>query len=325
MVDRHEPDVRADAHHRPAGPAAPDVQSGPRSGPARASSTSGSGTSVASIGAFILAIGVLLFLINVVHTHRKAPAAPLDPWDARTLEWMTTSPPKEHNFDASRRCTPSTSSSTASTRTSAKATPTTCAGWPRPRRSSPSRRPTPTTTSTCRRRRTGRSCWRSPCRSSAFGVIYSHFIAVVGAVILVLAAFGWALEPSVADDSDYDPPPSDEGPAPSWRRWGAPDERADDAAGGEDAGPWRPGPRQRAERGDERRHRDDRRDPDGRPARARGRAVDESATPSTQRADRDARGHADGHHGVRTAPPGSPTTSWRCGSSSVRSACCSAD
>ena len=55
---------------------------------------------VASVGAFIIALGVLLFLINVWHTHRKAPAAPLDPWDARTLEWMTTNPPKEHNFDS---------------------------------------------------------------------------------------------------------------------------------------------------------------------------------------------------------------------------------
>ena len=41
-----------------------------------------------------------MFLINVWHTHRKAPPAPLDPWDARTLEWMTTNPPSEHNFDA---------------------------------------------------------------------------------------------------------------------------------------------------------------------------------------------------------------------------------
>ncbi len=55
---------------------------------------------VASIGAFTLAIGVLMFVINVIHTHRKEPRAPLDPWDARSLEWMTTSPPKEHNFDS---------------------------------------------------------------------------------------------------------------------------------------------------------------------------------------------------------------------------------
>src|SRR5215218_2599158 len=55
---------------------------------------------VASVGAFIIALGVLLFLINVVQTTRKGAKAPLDPWDARTLEWMTTSPPKEHNFDS---------------------------------------------------------------------------------------------------------------------------------------------------------------------------------------------------------------------------------
>ena len=31
--------------------------------------------------------------------------------------------------------------------------------------------------------------------------------------VLILAMFGWAMEPSVADDSDYDPvPPADDGP-----------------------------------------------------------------------------------------------------------------
>ncbi len=33
------------------------------------------------------------------HRTRKPEKAPLDPWDARSLEWLTTSPPKEHNFD----------------------------------------------------------------------------------------------------------------------------------------------------------------------------------------------------------------------------------
>ena len=55
---------------------------------------------ISTIGAFILAIGVLMFVINIFYTHRSQPVAPLDPWDARTLEWMTTSPPKEHNFDS---------------------------------------------------------------------------------------------------------------------------------------------------------------------------------------------------------------------------------
>ena len=55
---------------------------------------------ISSIGAFLLGVGVLLFFINVWISHRKHGPAPLDPWDARSLEWMTTSPPKEHNFDA---------------------------------------------------------------------------------------------------------------------------------------------------------------------------------------------------------------------------------
>jgi cytochrome c oxidase subunit 1 len=39
-----------------------------------------------------------------------------------------------------------------------------------------------------------------------YGVIYNLMLSVVGTVILLLAIFGWCLEPSVADDSDYDPP-----------------------------------------------------------------------------------------------------------------------
>jgi cytochrome c oxidase subunit I len=55
---------------------------------------------VSTIGSFILAMGVLFFFINVWVSHRKGTVkAPLDPWDARSLEWITTSPPKEHNFD----------------------------------------------------------------------------------------------------------------------------------------------------------------------------------------------------------------------------------
>jgi hypothetical protein len=37
-------------------------------------------------------------------------------------------------------------------------------------------------------------------------VIFNLTLSVVGAAIVLLAMFGWALEPSVADDSDYDPP-----------------------------------------------------------------------------------------------------------------------
>ncbi|MGQ0669489.1 MAG: cytochrome c oxidase subunit I [Actinomycetota bacterium] len=54
---------------------------------------------VATIGAFTIATAVLVFLVNVVVTSRKAKDAPADPWDARTLEWATSSPPPEYNFE----------------------------------------------------------------------------------------------------------------------------------------------------------------------------------------------------------------------------------
>jgi cytochrome c oxidase subunit 1 len=57
---------------------------------------------ISSIGAFVLAVGILLFLINVFYSRAKAkhlpPPGP-DPWDARSLEWMIQSPPPEYNFD----------------------------------------------------------------------------------------------------------------------------------------------------------------------------------------------------------------------------------
>ncbi|HEU4354520.1 MAG TPA: cytochrome ubiquinol oxidase subunit I, partial [Actinomycetota bacterium] len=51
------------------------------------------------VGAFTIAVSVLVFLVNVVVTSRRARGEDPDPWDARTLEWITTSPPPEHNFD----------------------------------------------------------------------------------------------------------------------------------------------------------------------------------------------------------------------------------
>jgi cytochrome c oxidase subunit 1 len=55
---------------------------------------------VATVGSFLIALSILVFLVNVVRTHMKArPADMEDPWDGRTLEWMTTSPPPVHNFD----------------------------------------------------------------------------------------------------------------------------------------------------------------------------------------------------------------------------------
>jgi cytochrome c oxidase subunit 1 len=55
---------------------------------------------VATVGAFMIALSILVFLVNVVTTQAKPKRDDLaDPWDARTLEWMTPSPPPIHNFD----------------------------------------------------------------------------------------------------------------------------------------------------------------------------------------------------------------------------------
>ena len=157
---------------------------------------------IASIGSFILAVGILMFLINVLITARNPQKAPLDPWNARSLEWMTTNPPKEHNFDV-----------------------------------------IPTVhhlddffhqkyeedvaTHTMKRVRTAEEIMAEQERNAdkhihmpspsywpivlafglpviTFGLIYSHLISVVGGVIVLFAAYGWALESSTAPDSDFE-------------------------------------------------------------------------------------------------------------------------
>jgi cytochrome c oxidase subunit 1 len=55
---------------------------------------------ISTIGAFILALGVLITLVNVVHSLRNGKRAGNDPWHGNTLEWYTSSPPPPNNFDA---------------------------------------------------------------------------------------------------------------------------------------------------------------------------------------------------------------------------------
>jgi cytochrome c oxidase subunit 1/cytochrome c oxidase subunit I+III len=53
---------------------------------------------VATVGAYILAVGLLLVLAGVVHAMRRGRPAGDDPWGGDTLEWATTSPPEPYNF-----------------------------------------------------------------------------------------------------------------------------------------------------------------------------------------------------------------------------------
>jgi len=54
---------------------------------------------VATAGAFMIAFSILVFIINVVVSMRSKERVGADPWDARTLEWSIPSPPPPHNFD----------------------------------------------------------------------------------------------------------------------------------------------------------------------------------------------------------------------------------
>jgi cytochrome c oxidase subunit 1 len=53
-----------------------------------------------TIGSGVMALGILLFFVNIVKTARSGARAVNDPWLGDTLEWYTTSPPPAHNFDS---------------------------------------------------------------------------------------------------------------------------------------------------------------------------------------------------------------------------------
>jgi cytochrome c oxidase subunit 1 len=53
---------------------------------------------VETIGSFIIAASILIFMVNVVRSVARGKAAGDDPWDARTLEWTISSPPHHYNF-----------------------------------------------------------------------------------------------------------------------------------------------------------------------------------------------------------------------------------
>ncbi len=161
---------------------------------------------VATIGTFILGVGILVFLYNAIFQHRKEPVAPLDPWDARSLEWLTTSPPKPHNFDR---------------------TPTVHALDEVFHRKYEDvgegdehdyvQRAT-LDELVAEEERLGDKHVHLPAPSywpivlafalpvMAYGVIYTTWLIVLGAAIAFAAMFGWALEPADAEDSDFDPP-----------------------------------------------------------------------------------------------------------------------
>ncbi|HEX2041103.1 MAG TPA: cytochrome c oxidase subunit I [Acidimicrobiales bacterium] len=51
-----------------------------------------------TIGAFMLALGVLVTFVNWYWAKARGPVAGNDPWKGETLEWYTSSPPAHYNF-----------------------------------------------------------------------------------------------------------------------------------------------------------------------------------------------------------------------------------
>jgi len=53
---------------------------------------------VTTLGVPLQALGVLIFVVNVMYSLRHGEPAGDNPWEAWTLEWATTSPPPAYNF-----------------------------------------------------------------------------------------------------------------------------------------------------------------------------------------------------------------------------------
>ncbi len=154
---------------------------------------------VASFGSLILAIGTLLVLHNAFASHRKwvaagRPNVGADPWDARTLEWMIQSPAPTHNFDT----TPTVTGLDELWRR--KFNKDEDGNWERvasgdelaqPGNGKGVHLPAP-------------SYWPLALALSmvpiAYGLVYSLWLTIPGAIMLMASMFGWALEP--ADDLD---------------------------------------------------------------------------------------------------------------------------
>ena len=54
---------------------------------------------IATFGSAVIACGAVLFFVNILVSVRARKPVPDNPWGGYSLEWMTSSPPPEFNFD----------------------------------------------------------------------------------------------------------------------------------------------------------------------------------------------------------------------------------
>ena len=152
---------------------------------------------VETVGAFTIALSVLVFLANVAISRKRGEEATADPWDGRTLEWSIPSPPPEHNFDE---------------------VPVVEARddfWHKKYERKPSGEPARVYAGGANGHDEGGHGIHLPSPSympvvSAFGTMVMGYGVVfflpavaVGALISLIGFFGWVLEPSVADEGGH--------------------------------------------------------------------------------------------------------------------------
>jgi cytochrome c oxidase subunit 1 len=53
---------------------------------------------IATVGAVIMFVAMVIFVVNVARTLKSGAPAGDDPWGAHTLEWATSSPPPAYDF-----------------------------------------------------------------------------------------------------------------------------------------------------------------------------------------------------------------------------------
>jgi cytochrome c oxidase subunit 1 len=153
---------------------------------------------IATVGAFTIAASILFFMYNVFVSLRSKERAGADPWDGRTLEWTTPSPPPAYDFAE---------------------VPVVHARddfWHRKYVENPEGVPVPAVAGGAlslsgdgeHAEATGHHGIHMPSPSFfplltslgppliAAGLIYDAAIVAVGAVVVLVGVFGWALEPA---------------------------------------------------------------------------------------------------------------------------------
>ncbi|MGK2855501.1 MAG: cytochrome c oxidase subunit I, partial [Microbacteriaceae bacterium] len=176
---------------------------------------------LSTIGSFTIAVGFLVFIYNAVASRKNVIDHP-DPWDARSLEWATSSPPPVHNFDQE----PTVS--------------TLDEWWHRKYETGPDHRLTRVeNVEYLADPDFDASAVHLPSPSYgpivvafglplvSFGLLYTYWLCLVGGLMVVGGLYGWGLEPSVDPDAGHDEGHRDQvSPDPEPAAVGAPEEDA---------------------------------------------------------------------------------------------------